>query len=371
MLAPPTPPALPARRTTVRGWLRAAPKAARANAGRLVLLAVWAALVLVAFFQLDALAGAWPGWTLRYHAPINGQQAANARRHAVDNADRGLWPTFWSEGSAKLDGGLFSADSSGLWYSGEGRLVWPVRFAQGEWPGATDENGCVLSSALAQRLWGSADVLGRAVKIGDNTFYVRGVFDSDESLWLARVGDTGAPDGWQAVEFDTGGAQKSEVLAFVQAAGLGAPDSLLEGAAIAGLGSFLCWLPVALAAAVLLVRWVRAVLAGRPLATKVLAAVLLFTFALLLPRMLGWLPQWVIPSQWSDFAHWAALLDELGSTLRGFLLLRPAARDLGGKLALLLAGGASLLACPLGLWLLSRGKQKTPGGFPGEALGNE
>lgn len=327
----------------------------KANALSLVLGCVILGLLIVCGLQLTRLAGCTAGWSLRYPGGISAQAAAAARHHAAENPEDSLWPTFWREDTLSLKNELAQSTSRGLWYSGEGALVWPARFVRGGWPGATDTAGCVVSKALAWQLFGSYDVIGKSVDIDGKPCFVRGVFEGDSPLCLLPTSDDSTDIAWQGVEFRAeDGVQKSDVETFARASGLGEAGSILSGDALFSLGLWLVLLPLLLPALWLLCRWVLRLTKSYPAPAKILLVLLLLVLALCLPQLLGLLPVWVIPSRWSDFSHWAALWGRFSAFIDVLIGMAPALRDVAMKRCLL-----ALLACgcmlgPLCFWLAGR-----------------
>lgn len=318
---------------------------------RALLLAVLGALLLVllatAFLGAGRL-GRWYGdVSVRFSQPVSGAAALAARRHAADSEkEDGFWPTFWSEADENLESELFSAEAHALYYAGRGEKVLPVDFLTGGWPGDGGE-GCVLSDALAYRLWGGSDVVGKTVRIGGKSYPVSGVFADSEELALLSVGDEGCAPGWQALELAGGGGQptKTEAEEFLTAAGLGEAESLLVGWWVPLLARALLALPLLVAAVGGLITLLRlAKSSGEWLWFAALFG-LLFVLALLLPTLLSLLPDRLLPGKWSDFAFWVALWDDAMAGVRGFLSMGRTLRDLSGRLLVMgqLAVSAALL----------------------------
>lgn len=338
--------------------LKSAWVSAKANAGRLALGAVILLLLGVALAQAARLETYYSDWSLRYNTPVSGQTANAARKYAVDNPEDSFWPTFWKERTLTLKSDLAEASARCLLYSGEGDLVWPAQFLSGGWPGATDEAGCTISTALAWRLWGSSEVLDKTLEIDGKTYTVRGVFEDDAELCMLSVGDTGSEDGWQAVELrGQSDTQAPDVETFAMNSGLGAPGTTLAAGGIAGMGKFIALLPLILIALLLVARWLYAVVKNYPTFIKIVAFLLCLLFAMYLPGLLNLLPAWVIPSEWSDFSHWLGLWEQLASAFRSLLSIAPSMRDVAAKQALILLSGCTLVGCPLAGWLTLGGRR--------------
>ena len=57
----------------------------------------------------------------------------------------------------------------------------------------------------------------------------------------------------------------------------------------------------------------------------------LFVFALLLPYLLGHIPSWLLPAQWSNLGFWPDLVNILNERLNETLSLVPTTRDVFAK----------------------------------------
>lgn len=329
----------------------------RRRLGGLVLWLVLGLVLWGCFSTADALGRHYPARSLRYSgAPLSGQQAEALRRHAVESAETesdAWWPSFWAETTARLETELAETESTCLYYSGDGALVWPAEFLAGGWPGATDTRGCVLSRALAFRLWGSGQVVGKTLKLGEETYTVRGVFAGDEALALAACGERESPVGWQAVELPTGAdATGEEALAFATAGGLPQPESMIQG--VYGLGRLAALAPVLVLLVAALLGAGRAAVRGLGLPGGAVLFAAALALALLLPALLELLPGWLVPSRWSDFGFWGGQLTQAGEALRGFFGAVPHSRDVDGKLLLLRQGVLLALGLPLAATLVRR-----------------
>ncbi len=328
---------------------------------RLFLPFVLLCLFVLGAAQLWRLAQLCPGWSLRYNTPIPGVAAATARAAAAENPEDGLWPTFWREETLPLQSELGQSESPCILYSGEGDLVWPARFTAGGWPGATDEGGCVVSESLAFRLWGSHDVLGRRLAVGERTCTVRGVLRQGGELCIlqtdgaAGLGSADSP-GWQGVELRAApGLARGQIDTFLRAGGLAQPGAVLPGGGVVALGAWMLALPAIPALLWMLVRRVVRAAKKAPVAARVAGGLLLLALALALPLLLGLLPAWALPARWSDFSHWPALLGQLDGFIDTLLLLPPALRDAAMKQALLWILALGCAAAPLWLCLAHSG----------------
>lgn len=329
--------------------------------GRLVLWLLMAALLAMCwggFASAHRLAALYPVYSLRYHTPIGHNAAMTARAHATNNPESSFWPTFFSEDEAEFSAELFTKKARCLWFSGEGRLVWPAEFEAGGYPAALDEGGCALSAGLCWQLWGSTDVVGNTLKVDGKELAVRGVFAGDAPLALVGTGQATFAPGWQAVQLSgtVPGSAAEAAQSFATLSGLGAPDTLLDGSSVSAVGWLLATLPACilfLAIGFFLLRWAMQKAGAKK---ELVVFGLLLLFALALPVLLTLLPAALVPGRWSDFDFWTRLYRQMEDALRSFFMMRALwpdaeAKLLLVKLAALFCGQMALLPCTGWLWL--------------------
>jgi len=289
---------------------------------------------------------AYSSISLRYETPISGQAAYLARQYAIRQDDGDVfWPTFWYETKATLTAEFNKVYAECIFYSGDAALIWPTQYDSGTAPGVTDGIGCTVSSALAWTLWGGIDVVGKTVEVDGVTRIVRGVFEGDDLLALLSVRDDDTEQHFTAAELSGGPASpaRSNVEDFVRGAGLGTPDSILMDtpAFLAGFMTILPMLVLICYGLALLLRWLHTNFAI-PWVLILFAA--LIGLAILLPGLLAILPDWVIPTRWSDFAFWGTLAKQIGTNLREYLVLLPRLRDVAYKILLVKQAGIAFLS---------------------------
>lgn len=311
---------------------------------RWISLVLLLALLLVtgrAMAGAENLASQSRSVSLRYKQPL----AAEVVEQALEKSP-GI--TFWGEETAALTADWRTAEATVLCYTGDPTLVWNQPCRVGSMPGPLDTGGCAISTALAWALFGSEEPVGLELGDGQDSYTIRGVFESQDPLALLPRTD-GA---FTAAELPADGDTAQDPLGWtshqLQQAGLPTPDWQLYPALPAGLARLLAWLPVILAAVVLLTalagrarRWPGWVREGAVLA-------LLLAAALALPWLLGRWPQWLTPSRWSDFSWWSQTAGQLGEYFSVWLKVYPAGRDVAFKAALLAQLG--LAAVQAALW---------------------
>jgi len=323
---------------------------------------LWCALAVLLAAGAANLAALrqYPSVSMRYEASINGQSALSARKYAIERGgDDVFWPTFWHETEALIESEYGKVSAACIFFSGDAALVWPARYLKGTPPGVTDDGGCALSSALARELWGSADVVGLTVETGDGARTVRGVFEGDDLVVLLCVHGEDTSQSFTAVELAAGPRHptKSDAENFAAAAGLGKPDSVLMDtpallAAAMGALPIVIIIIYGLAVCIGQMREYFAELKGALLFLVVIA------FALLLPGLIDALPDWMIPTRWSDFSFWGALIRQIGGNLREYLTLAPRMRDVTYKILFIKQTGIAFLSacCALSICFRRHGR---------------
>jgi len=322
---------------------------------------LWCALIALTAAGAINLDKMWeyPPVSLRYETPVSGQAAFQARKYAIEHSgDDTYWPTFWHETEATIACEYRQIDATCILFSGDASLVWAARYLAGSAPGVTDGSGCALSSALARELWGGTDVTEKSVAIDGVTRTVRGVFEGEELIALVSFRDEDRGPGFTAVELSGGPSAPAsgDVADFAVRAGLGVPDRLLLGAP-AVLAAVLSVLPIL----ILAVYWIAlccGMLKKYPAVMRGVTLVVLIGFALLLPRILAAVPDWMTPSRWSDFSFWGSLAKQIGGDLKEYLRLRPALRDIEYNILLLKQIGIAFLSSSCALIVCLRNRAK-------------
>jgi hypothetical protein len=186
--------------------------------------------------------------------------------------------------------------------------------------------------------------VGKSVEVNDETRVVRGVFESEEQLALVSVRDEDTSRNFSAVELSAGpsDATRSDVESFATAAGLGRPGKVLMGTPTS-MSAALAVLPLV----ILTVYWLALCIAkfrSHPVALRIILLLAFLGFAVMLPYLLDLLPDWVIPTRWSDFSFWGNQISRLGDDLKEYLVLSPLLRDVEYKVLLYKQIGIAFLS---------------------------
>ena len=292
-------------------------------------------------------------FSLRYETNIiTGQAAYNARKFSA-RSDNGhaFWPTFWCEGTAEFTSEHRTHRAKTIFYSGDASLVWQADFLYGMAPGTTDNIGCAISEALAHRLWGSTDVLGKTVLVDGQKRIVRGVFKGTHELALVSFTYEDTSENWAVVELAGGApnATRNDALSFAIQSGLGSPDYILTNREPIFIATVLPVVPLVIISIYVLILIHNYLRKYHTQISKMAPFLLLIVIALILPFALERLPGNIIPTRWSDFSFWSALIAQNQMNTREFLIATPTLRDLESSLVLLqqLAIGVASSLCAI------------------------
>ena len=299
----------------------------------LVDVLLWCVLFVFAVFGMTNFASLqqYSAVSLRYEKPFSGEAAYQARQYAIEHsAENTFWLTFWTEYEAQYGTEFNTVSAACLLFSGDAALVWPAEYLAGGMPGVTDGVGCAISSGLAWELWGGIDAIGKTIEVDSVPRVVRGIFAEKELIALLSVRDDDLKQSFTAVELSGGQSspERSSVENFANASGLGIPDSVLMGTPTF-LAKLMTMLPLIIFALLGLVVCISCMKKWPAALRKIVVFLIFFGVAILLPRFLDILPDWAIPTQWSDFTFWQALFKQAGENLREYIEPSSSLRDVG------------------------------------------
>lgn len=286
-----------------------------------------------------------------------------------------------------------------LLLDGESALIWDLEMLRGEPLHEDDRTGCLLSRGAAMQLFGSIDITGQFLRIEDQDYEVRGVYEpptafaafgADPGRALVFASAAGMPDAQdaEALHFALPGlsfadAQDTALLALAYA-GVDAGGTFADAQTGQGIRRFLIsctglWLLLAAWVFLLRAMWralghaiasVRAWRAERNPDPRFLrgfawrtggrtAIFLAILLALLvLPVTIAQPPASYLPTRWSDFAFWPALATRLSQALAATRLsgeMRPLLQMQSLSLLCLCFGIVSLICCISGTGRIQRG----------------
>lgn len=325
-----------------RAWRRTRRLRALRRAAPTVL--VCAVYLVLAFFMFKNAAEVEPGaalLSLRYDAPLTGEQVAYAKFALEDpEEEHPFTATFWYESPMEsITTSRATVATPALFVDGDMATARRVTFLHGGYPGVLEKRGVALSRGLAWELFGSVDVVGTEFDWNGTTYTVRGVFEGDALMLLAQVDAKEAPvPGFTGVELGghTEEDPRTTATALAQTLRLGTPSAMVSATSVPMLISAMAWVPAILLCLWFLVRLLGLLRHTSYWAKQVVWLVLLLAAAILIPRALGQLPGWMIPTKWSDLTHWSELFKELNTRLTEWLAMKPNLEDVQLRKTLLL-----------------------------------
>ena len=309
----------------------------------ILLLGLLLLLVFQMFRVCDRLKGFYPAVSLRYSKQISAEQVEQALAHA--KRDSKVYPVFWLEESREVFTQLHSVQATAIGCYGEYSFAWPADFVAGAYPGDQQKNACTVSDTAAWKLWGSTDIVGQTLKIGEDQYIITGVFSSEKEM---VVYSAALNAGFEAVELfgDYGGNECASALDFAQNSGLGIPNGIVYGPNMQWLARQAAMLPLYVSGLIFALRLFNR-MHPNPVMRKSVWIILYFTFAALLPVILAALPNWLIPPAWSDFDFWSRLLHDARLRILEWLSMLPKMKDVEAKICLIqlfcMCGGTILI----------------------------
>lgn len=295
-----------------------------------ILLAATLFCLTSAYQTADQIRSAYAPYSFRYNEAFSSSQI-QAAHNFQESSDGALYSiTLWNETKEELKTDLHSTDAQVIAYSGDVATIFPAVYIQGTAPGAADTDGCAVSEAIAWDLFGSTDIVGQTLQIGNRNAQIRGVFQSQCHLALIAARETDALKNAELAGSPAGDSREMAI-AYVTSAGLGAPDQICTGKTWGEFFVALCSVPVLIALVWLLVTGFRMSLHLSSWFRAAVWFVAALVFALLLPHLLGQLPSWLLPAQWSNLGFWPDLVITLNERLNETLALVPTTRDILAK----------------------------------------
>lgn len=295
-----------------------------------VLLAVALFCLTGAYRAADQIQTAYAPYSFRYNEAFSSDQIQSAHRFQAGEDGTQYAITLWNETKEVLKTDLHSIDAQVVFYSGDVAIVFPAIYIQGSAPSAADVNGCAVSESIALDLFGSTDIVGQTLQIGDRSVQIRGVFQGQTDIALAAAQESDALRNAELSGSPDGDSREMAV-AYVTAAGLGTPDQICTGKTWGGFFVVLCSIPLLLSALWILLVGFKISLRFSSWLRITIWFTVMFVFTLLLPYLLGQIPSWLLPAQWSNLSFWPDLVNILNERLNETLSLVPTTRDVFAK----------------------------------------
>lgn len=296
-------------------------------------LAVYTVLVFLMF--LNASGAVRPGvvGSLRYeYNPLASETVQSAKRmlNQKDSTQK-LSAAFWAV-NPKLDveTSYGKAQTPVLFVDGDIPSVLKVNFLYGRYPAALENKGIALSEGLAWSIMGGFDIAGSEIEIEKSTYTITGVFEGDQNLMLVQdeAKDSMAKT-FSGIELSGKIEQEPSEAAkqFVADLGLSEPDYVVSTGVLPGLISAFAWLPVMVLCLWMSFKLLSTIASYGYWHKQAVRFAVLLAAAILLPKALGMIPGWMVPSQWSDFEYWGKFFKEMNFRLTGMLSMKPSFSD--------------------------------------------
>lgn len=232
-----------------------------------------------------------------------------------------------------------------------------MKMASGAPLSQNDMSGCNIDKNAAYNLFGTTDVIGRSIILGDeatneNTYVIRGVFEFKQPLIIVNTDGMEAPqasgnsdeigvgngidaqNGSQTekkqitfsnaeLSFNDTQNGRSDANSFLMKYSLPMPENIIDGSFITIFMNLIIAFPAIVLAAVLVLRMLCRAFRLRnrlPLLIIALAAMVLCAVAIvcLLDLPIA-IPNRLIPSRWSDFSFWEKQIQMAASNIKGLL----------------------------------------------------
>lgn len=232
--------------------------------------------------------------------------------------------TLWAQSDNQRVEGVGTGRTQNIaWIAAKGdtRLLLPVMSTLHE----SDKDGCLLDAATAKKLFRTTDAVGGSVKLGGETYIVRGVIDGpDRTIVTQLAGESGQ----MLTNITVSGVENTET--FLLRHGLSAAMTVRSSQYVA-LARVLYLLP-ALVVVLVGLRLLALLRAGwRSYQVRYLlisiAMLAVGTGGLLL--LFTIIPEMLIPSQWSDFEFWQTAGREFVQSVTDFIAAAKYRPDLG------------------------------------------
>lgn len=258
------------------------------------------------------------------------EKAAESTNHSEKNtSDENsnlLYATFWKEEEGLLSAENKKAETEILTFLGEGYHAYGVEFLAGGYPMEGDNNGIAISETLAFDLYGSIDVVDLVVTYGEQIYTIRGVFKEQINLALIQ-GNT--DEDYRAVELvgDMKGNPVQTATLFVENSGLEKPDQISYGTSIVSILKMVHYLPFLIVGIWSVLCCIIFLQKGYPKHREIVWLAALLLIAICLPTLLELVPQWMLPTRWSDFSFWQNMIETSRIRVEEWFSLLPTRKD--------------------------------------------
>lgn len=193
-------------------------------------------------------------------------------------------------------------------------MLFPVEKLQGQTLYEGDREGTIISEGVAYSLWGSTDVVGQSLVVGDKTYVVRGILKEKSNRIITQADMADQETKFSALRVQLVDKENVEGVISTLKFKYNLPESVLRNLSLTSiLLSGLALLPGYLLGFYGLIRlykfiysthryWVSAILLS-------IIALGLTWITIEMMQFITYIPSYIIPNKWSDFTFWSKLID--------------------------------------------------------------
>lgn len=288
-----------------------------------------------------AVREAFPAVSMRFQQALTEQEIKRLAEYLPENSLGITQIAYWTEqeNSIRNERNHHETEAQVILFAGNGNLVWPHSFLTGGYPGVGDASGCTISAGLADKIFGATDVVGQPVLISETEYQIRGVWDSPELRAMLQL-KTNEP-----VFKNLEALMKTERDYREAAMDLARENQLSCSAIINGpiagmLSGFVGSLPFYLAGLALFIKMIwNALMPCAGFRSRLTAALLAAAVVLLMCGLRAGVPDYLVPTKWSDFDYWGRLAADYRDQLIELISLTPTSKDIFFRLEILRLGG--------------------------------
>jgi len=238
---------------------------------------------------------------------------------------------------------------------GDLRAIAPMRLLAGSFPVGDDTGGCLLDEASARQLFHSTSAIGASVTLGKSHYIVCGIVETYEPMLILRSGSAM----YDNLEFTANNyaAAKQQVETFLYRCNAPKTYTLIESGLFTRVARGLVWLcpcVFGFAGAIILFKNARSrkERPNKALPRYVACAVFVIVTLAILLSTFYW-PQSFLPTKWSNFRFWSALVEGWKGLFKTISLLTPHAKEIQLFSALRWCAVLELTALLSGGWYIT------------------
>lgn len=193
-------------------------------------------------------------------------------------------------------------------------MLFPVEKLQGQTLYEGDGEGTIISEGVAYSLWGSTDVVGQSLIVGDKAYVVRGVLKEKSNRIITQADMADKETKFSALRVQLVDKENVEGVISTLKFKYNLPESVLRNLSLTSiLLSGLALLPGYLLGFYGLIKlykfiysthryWVSAILLS-------IIALGLTWLTIEMMQFITYIPSYIIPNKWSDFTFWSKLIN--------------------------------------------------------------